>query len=94
MSTKVLKINFSSRTSAQDLYKNVAENVEKKSGKIYGPPGGKRMLVFIDDLNMPRVDMCVVPAATLARLRGHAVARGASGPAPTAALARALASSR
>lgn len=30
--------------------------LEKKSGVRFGPPGSKRMVYFLDDLNMPFVD--------------------------------------
>ncbi len=30
--------------------------LEKKAGKNYGPPGTKRLIYFIDDMNMPEVD--------------------------------------
>ena len=30
--------------------------LEKKAGKKYGPPGQKKMVYFIDDMNMPEVD--------------------------------------
>lgn len=30
--------------------------LEKKSGRIFGPPGTKRLIYFIDDMNMPEVD--------------------------------------
>ena len=30
--------------------------LEKKAGKKYGPPGTKRLVYFIDDMNMPEVD--------------------------------------
>lgn len=29
---------------------------EKRTKDTYGPPIGKRLLLFVDDLNMPRVD--------------------------------------
>lgn len=38
-----------------DLQRNLEANVEKRTKETYGPPMGKRLLVFIDDLNMPRV---------------------------------------
>ncbi|KAG7265791.1 LOW QUALITY PROTEIN: hypothetical protein CRUP_036669 [Coryphaenoides rupestris] len=51
-----LIINLSSRTTSMDLQRNLEANVEKRTKETYGPPMGKRLLVFIDDLNMPRVD--------------------------------------
>ena len=30
--------------------------LEKKSGVRFGPPGSRRMVYFLDDLNMPFVD--------------------------------------
>ena len=53
---KRLEINLSSRTSAADVQNNIEANTEKKSGKIYGAPAGKKLVVFIDDMNMPKVD--------------------------------------
>ncbi|TYZ50849.1 hypothetical protein PybrP1_008863 [[Pythium] brassicae (nom. inval.)] len=52
-----LGLNFSSRTSSLDVQTNLQANVDKRSGKIYGPPAGKKLVVFVDDLNMPKVDL-------------------------------------
>ena len=30
--------------------------IEKRSGKSYGPPAGKVLVYFVDDLNMPFVE--------------------------------------
>ncbi|XP_030648846.1 dynein heavy chain 10, axonemal [Chanos chanos] len=54
--TTILTINFSSRTTSMDLQRNLEASVEKRTKETYGPPMGKRLLVFMDDLNMPRVD--------------------------------------
>ncbi|KAM8866758.1 dynein axonemal heavy chain 10 isoform 2-T2 [Synchiropus picturatus] len=51
-----LIINFSSRTTSLDLQRNLEANVEKRTKETYGPPMGRRLLVFMDDLNMPKVD--------------------------------------
>lgn len=51
-----LNINFSSRTMAADVQVNIEANVDKRSGAVFGPPTGKKLIVFIDDMNMPKVD--------------------------------------
>ena len=51
-----LNVNFSSRTNSMDVQKNIESAVEKRTKDIYGPPIGKKFIVFIDDLNMPQVD--------------------------------------
>ena len=51
-----LGVSFSSRTSARDLQANIEGAVDKRSGRIYGPPPGKKLVVFVDDMHMPRVD--------------------------------------
>ena len=50
-------INFSSRTTSLALQRNLESNVEKRTKDTYGPGGGKRLIVFIDDMNMPKVDL-------------------------------------
>lgn len=52
----LLNINFSSRTSSMDLQKNLESAVEKRTKNIYGPSLGKKLICFIDDMNMPQVD--------------------------------------
>ena len=38
------------------LQKILEKPLEKKAGKNYGPPGSKKMVYFLDDMNMPEVD--------------------------------------
>ncbi|XP_021268215.1 dynein heavy chain 10, axonemal isoform X2 [Numida meleagris] len=52
----LLVINFSSRTTSMDIQRNLETNVEKRTKDTYGPPMGKRLIVFMDDMNMPLVD--------------------------------------
>lgn len=51
-----LSMNFSSRTTSIDVQRSIEENVKKRPRETYGPPTGKRLIVYIDDLNMPKVD--------------------------------------
>ena len=55
-SNLLLNINFSSRTSSMDVQRTLEANIEKRTKEIYGPPPGKRLVVFMDDMNMPQVD--------------------------------------
>lgn len=52
----ILNINFSSRTSSLDVQRIIESSVEKRTKDTFGPPMGKKLLAFIDDMNMPQVD--------------------------------------
>lgn len=44
---------------AHPLFSNIAvleKPLEKKAGRNYGPPGSRRLIYFVDDMNMPEVD--------------------------------------
>ena len=49
-------INFNSMTEAVDTQFMLESPLEKKTGSIFGPPGTKRLIYFVDDLNMPTPD--------------------------------------
>ncbi|PFH37249.1 dynein, axonemal, heavy chain 2 family protein [Besnoitia besnoiti] len=51
-----LTINFSAQTSSRKTQEIVEGKLEKRVKDRYGPPGNKRLVCFIDDLNMPRKD--------------------------------------
>ena len=56
----LLNINFSSRTTSLDVQRNLEANVEKRTKEIYGPPSGKRLLLFLDDMNMPQARLASI----------------------------------
>ncbi|KAF8276972.1 putative dynein heavy chain [Trypanosoma cruzi] len=53
----LLELNFSSRTTSLDAQRAMEDNIEKRTNTVLGPPAKKRLLVFVDDINMPRVDL-------------------------------------
>lgn len=49
-------ITFSSLTTPQIFQVTVEGAVEKRQGRTFGPPGGKQMIVFVDDISMPYIN--------------------------------------
>ena len=39
-----------------DVQRHLEANIEKRTKDVFGPPPGKRLVIFIDDMNMPQVD--------------------------------------
>lgn len=52
----VKRVNFSSATTPFMCQQSIEVELEKRGGKNFGPPGGKSMTIFMDDLSMPEVN--------------------------------------
>lgn len=49
-------VNMNSHHDGPSLQSILEALLEKKAGMRFGPPGTKRLVYFVDDLNMPQVD--------------------------------------
>ncbi|XP_005875475.1 PREDICTED: dynein heavy chain 9, axonemal [Myotis brandtii] len=52
----VKNVPFNYYTTSAMLQAVLEKPLEKKAGRNYGPPGHKKLIYFIDDMNMPEVD--------------------------------------
>eukprot|EP01135_Chromosphaera_perkinsii_P000405 Nk52_evm52s78 gene=Nk52_evmTU52s78 len=52
----ILNVNFSAKTSSNNIQSMIESRTEKRTKENYVPIGGKKLITFIDDFNMPMKD--------------------------------------
>jgi dynein heavy chain, axonemal len=63
-------VHLNNSSDSSSVEKHLELHLEKKAGRVFGPPGNKRLLVVVDSANMPRMDEFGTQSA-LAFLRQH-----------------------
>ena len=70
-----LNITMSLRSKSKDLICQLESSSEKRLGNFYGAPAGKKLMVMVDDLHLPKVDSYGTkePLALLLTLLDHKI---------------------
>ena len=50
------KRQFEDGVTGRQIAAGISKSLEKKAGINYAPPGTKKLIYFVDDLNMPKLD--------------------------------------
>lgn len=51
----ITNVPFNFYTMSAMLQRILEKPLEKKAGRNFGPPGTRRLIYFVDDMNMPEV---------------------------------------
>lgn len=63
-------VNMNFYTSSSVLLTSLETPLQKRTGSTFGPPGGAKLVYFVDDLNLPEVDSYGTQSA-IALIRQH-----------------------
>ena len=62
----IANVPFNFYYNSELTQKILEKPLEKKAGKNYGPPGSKKLIYFLDDMNMPEVFFTsIIPILTI-----------------------------
>jgi dynein heavy chain len=53
---EAIMISFSSQTSSKETQSLIEEKLDRKRKNLLAGPNGKKVILFIDDVNMPAYD--------------------------------------